>query len=347
MEKKSIFVIACMAIICYLLVTLFCLSSCSQKTKQGYFCDNHKVIDDVSDSVSLAGSRIIALDSTTFAFSVNVVGRHIVLITGNRDSVLAVYGLDGKKEGTFGKIGNARNEFTMGLMLNGQFDGSKFWIHDVNAMSLASINIKSSLESGTVVLGESFKTDPRTMNAFYINDHTVAYDSETADNYQFKIENPSGRQTVKTIDLYPPHKDAFNTYRSNMAINGGGDRLAFAMVTLNQVNFMSLDGSERSSVSVYEDAKICEDPKQSIVYYSCIAANDRHVYALYANEKQYGHSESRPSEIHVFDWKGNFVKKILVKDVLFRIAVDGDDNVYGLNVKSQSVIKYDVASYLK
>lgn len=100
-------------------------------------------------------------------------------------------------------------------------------------------------------------------------------------------------------------------------------------------------------MSVCEDAKICEDPKQSIVYYSCIAANGRHAYALYTNEKQYGHSESRPSEIHVFDWKGNFVKKILARDSLFRIAVDGDDNVYGLNVKSQSVIKYDVASYLK
>lgn len=45
------------------------------------------------------------------------------------------------------------------------------------------------------------------------------------------------------------------------------------------------------------------------------------------------------AEIHVFDWNGNFKKRLFTDDILYAIALDKDGNIYGLE-KDQNIRKY-------
>lgn len=47
-------------------------------------------------------------------------------------------------------------------------------------------------------------------------------------------------------------------------------------------------------------------------------------------------------EIHVFNWKGEFIKHYIVSEYILRIAVNNYDNViYGL-AQDSAIYKYDI-----
>lgn len=328
-------------IILMFVAVMFLMVACNKNVKQGYFCDKHEVIDNPLDSLTMSGEILIPADTTTFVSAISVEGNCLYLQTVNTGEIFRVYSLDGHLLGSFGKNGNAKNEFSRGLAMNGQCMDGDVWVYDANRLALWSFNTAASLKAKSPVFKRSFLADQLSSNVFYVNDTTIVYDSETANNFCLKIVNPKTKKVKKKFDLYEtPHKEAAEVYDTHSALSPDGKHLAMAMMYLNQMNFISLTDFERSSTSLYRDSKICDDESKKIFYYRGIATNDQYVCGLYSNTLLMGGGkEQKNTEIHVFDWDGNFKTKLVANDILYAIAIDNNGNVFGLD-KDQNIRLY-------
>lgn len=313
----------------FLLLLIFV--SCTEKNEVGIFCDRHKIITEVNECDTIgSGEILIPQDTSILVNDMYVLGNYVVFRTRQANKVITVYNTDGKYLGAFGSIGNARNEFTGGFMANQQYADGKFWGFDSNVMSMQSFDIEESLKMKVPVASNRIAIGKGTVNAFYINDTTIVYDDDTPDNMCLKIVNPVTKKARKSVDLYEPHKSAISIYCSRAVINEQSGRLVMAMMFVNQVNFMSLDGEDRTSVSLYENATVDDSP--TTLYYRGVASVGKYVCALYTNQKLADMANvPQTTEVHVFDWDGNFHKKLVIKDALSIIAFDKDGNMYGLD----------------
>ena len=115
-----------------------------------------------------------------------------------------------------------------------------------------------------------FSVEHGISNAFYVNDTTIIYDKQTADNIQLKVVNPTNKVAASSYDLYTPNTNASNFYVSHDAINTKEGMLAIGMIFVNQVNFMSLKDGSRLSVSLYKDAIVGNDLSKRTLYYRCM-----------------------------------------------------------------------------
>lgn len=318
----------------YGLLLLLMTAGCGNR-HSAYFSEFHEVIPQVKDSVVLQGELLLSADSALYIGSIHSVKGYLVAENSdNKDAVFAVYSEEGTLLNRFGHIGRAKNEFTAGMRINGQFEDGCFFVNDVNLSALKAVNLKASMDSSVCMVDKSLSTGGRVMNAYYINDSTILYEQETRDNYQISQMNTRTGHVAEKYDLYTPHTNAFDTYYSKMCIHSSKRRLASAMCFLNQVNFMDADGNQRKSASLYADTEICEDRQKRTAYYCDITSNDRHVYALYMNQllEKDSYRTPKPMEVHVFDWEGNFQGKLVMPEYIVNITVNEDGTyLYGRN----------------
>lgn len=326
-----------------ILLIMLTFSSCVKKNiKQGIFCDHHEVITEVAKDDTITGELLINKDTTINTFSINVAGNYLLMKTGEANKIITVYDLDGKYVGAFGNIGNARNEFTEGYSMNNQCINGNVWGRDRNVRKLYSFSIDASLKAKTPVIAKSFDVEHGANNAFYVNDTTIVYDCASVDNISLKTVNPVTK-TSQGIELFKPQQDAMNIYAMRSAINLEKGVIAMGMQFVNQMNFISIKGQDKKSVSLYKDATIVENYEDRTIYYGCVAPTDKYVCALYANlpmkNIMKGMPAPNPREIHVFDWDGNFRKKIVLKENVSIITFDKNNNMYGLTEDGE-VYKY-------
>lgn len=331
--KKFVY-IACAAL-------TFC--ACDMKNlESGYFCDSHELIIDNVDSTVITGKLLIPADTSTFIGALSVGGDKLYLRTVNPNGNFKVYNLSGKQLGSFGKEGNAKNEYSAGAILNGQYMNGNVGIYDINKMTLSLVNGDETLKAKTPVIKKSFVTEPYSLHAFYINDTTIVYEGITTNNFCLTVVNPQTKNVKEKMDLYnTPHPMAMEIYPTHSTISPDGKHLAMGMMYMNQMNFISLTDYDRKSVSLYVDSQICEDRSKMKFYYRGITSNDKYVCGLYSNimRKDILSNEQRKTEIHVFDWEGNFKEKLVTSDILHAITMDKDGNIYGLD-KDQNIRIY-------
>ena len=97
-----------------------------------------------------------------------------------------------------------------------------------------------------------------------------------------------------------------------------------AMKNSNQVNFLNINTGFRRAVRITNGNEYSRDgDKQRYQYYCGITTNFQYVYALYMNQTLDDAFEKRKNMcIHVFDWKGNYIKSLQTKDYIIKISVD-------------------------
>lgn len=328
----------------YWCLALFAMASCSSKHSE-YFSERHEVISLPKDSIVLDSELFLLSDTVSYISSIHYVDDYLVAeCSDNKDAVFTVYEEDGTLVSRFGHVGRSKNEFTSGMRINGQLEHDCFFVNDVNLSVLKAVNLRSSVDSSVCVVDKVIVTGGRVMNAYYINDSTIIYEQETKDNYQINRVDTKTGSILDKYDLYMPHENAYGTYYSKMRINPAKERLVSAMCFLNQVNFMNIDGTGRKSISLYADAEICEDKQKQKAYYCDVTSNGKRVYALYMNQLLLNESYKtpKPMEVHVFDWNGDFQRKLIVHEYLVNITVDGENRLlYGRDIDG-NVYKYKI-----
>ena len=97
-------------------------------------------------------------------------------------------------------------------------------------------------------------------------------------------------------------------------------------------------------MSLYADAQTpIEDEDKQMNYYTGITTTSKYVYALYMNQsREEAFDKEQPTEIHVFDWDGNFVKKLVANEYLYSITVNANDNaIYACDMEG-NVYRYEL-----
>lgn len=327
----------------------FMLTGCTTQLI-GIYDEPHVLIASPDESVTLDGKVIIKADTVMGKDKIDVVGNYLVATSvDNTKAFFSVYSLDGKYVTSFGAEGHAANEFSQGIHVVEAQGDDAFWVNDVNQACLKLVDLAQSIKTQSCVVKQTVPTASRSINSFAPLNGSCWMEQETDNNYQLCRKNVSKGTIEQSIDLYKPTQDVFQTYYSKMIMNEDKTAMASAMIYINQVNFLALGGDapEKHSASLYTEAKMPDnsgDMSKRTYYYCGLAGSSRYVYALYNNQScTEAFQVKKPMEIHVFDWKGDFVKKLCVKDyIICGIAVDKNDkNLYAADNEG-NVYKYSL-----
>lgn len=321
------------------------LIGCSESKKNEYFNSDYEVIENPKSPRVLHGTRIIDGDTLPLFGGWNYIdGKLICINSRSKSEVFVVSDPQGHHIGSFGKVGNAANEFSQGMDFTFQTEHGKFWVNDANKASLMRIDLQASLDSSTCVVDKRVATAGRVINAFFVDDSTIIYEQETLDNFQLYVYDTKHEKSLQHYDLYAPCKnyEALNVYQSFMSLHPNKDRLVSAMQTMNQMNFLSVRENKRKTVSLYDESEPCYDYEKQNHFYCSVTATRDKVYALYLNQSyEDSFEKAKPVEVHVFDWDGNFIERLRINEYLYAIAVDEKgEYLYGAEYMKNDVYKY-------
>jgi hypothetical protein len=114
------------------------------------------------------------------------------------------------------------------------------------------------------------------------------------------------------------------------------------MQKMNMLHFYDLEGNRKQSVVVGEKLILPSPSRESLdfsndaTFFTGIAGTDNFVYCLF-NGTNNLHNAS--SDIFVFDWSGNFVKRLHLSENLHKIVVNKEDTaIFGLNENEEGGI---------
>lgn len=85
-----------------------------------------------------------------------------------------------------------------------------------------------------------------------------------------------------------------------------------------------------------------EEPEDGFYYYMGIFAGENQFYALYRNQKESEYYKvSNQTEIHVFDYKGNPLKKLIIPEYIISFTVDETNGfIYGVDHMNEKILRY-------
>lgn len=180
---------------------------------------------------------------------------------------------------------------------------------------------------------------PASLETWYVNDSDVLSLQQTYNNF---ILHRASSMFPLHLNLYTPFSPSFPTYQSRLCADNECKRVAMPMIYVNQVNFYDFNTQTRKSISVYKDASINTANTSERVYYCGACSDETKVYALYMNQDNEDSYEKRqPTEIHVFSFDGNFIRRFAVREYLIDIVCDNKGNLYGLNLDNE-IYKYQL-----
>jgi len=126
-------------------------------------------------------------------------------------------------------------------------------------------------------------------------------------------------------------------------------KVAQVMPRLFQINIIDLNTQEITGYRMRgsPDFSIFKsDMSDSRYYYTRVQADDQYIYALFVGDKiSDKESFSKVDEVHVFDWNGNFVKKLRLSNSIREMSLNIKNNrLYGYDDVVEGVVYcYDLA----
>jgi hypothetical protein len=174
----------------------------------------------------------------------------------------------------------------------------------------------------------------------------------------YHIYNSRTKERIKTYKMYngfSPVSDDFFRQEGYKICYGSYDRikpgdrskLAMGMLHLDQINILDLKTGEikgyRNKTS--PDFGYLKDYGKYRLYYSYILVDDRYIYGLYS-DTEYGARKWESNTVNIFDWDGNFIRKILLDKTALTIALDPVNKYLYLDTvgeDDEEIYRYDVS----
>jgi hypothetical protein len=127
------------------------------------------------------------------------------------------------------------------------------------------------------------------------------------------------------------------------------------MCSFDRIDIFKIDGELEMSVfdgleipDIVNEYLEADDSRGLYMYYGGIATSNDYIYALY-----YGQSFADfgqipiPTQIRIFDWKGNPLSRIEVSDYLYSFSVDERNGVmYGVDNFNKKILRYNIKPVL-
>jgi len=166
----------------------------------------------------------------------------------------------------------------------------------------------------------------------------------------YNLYKPSGEK-IRSYKIYNTFINRNPAIHYEDIIDDSRDRLkpdqtklAMVMVRLAQINIVDIETGKIKGFRLKKTpgfTDVVKDPDLfNKFYYVKISVDDSYIYGLYNHGKNYPYSTN---EVHVFDWGGKFVRKILLDINTGNIAFDPvKKQLYSLNLEDQLFV-YDLS----
>ena len=290
----------------------------------------------------------------------------------NNEGFISVYSTNSYKSlyKNIIKKGRGPNEFTNWLNLcNKNYidtSGAVIWLEDNNKQFLLAVNLTKSVRQQELVIEKTVnisdipKNDTWTIKR--LTDTTyLKLDSDqlervqgkfiwSVDNFNLSIYNTISKKNVFSTQLYTQKAENINFLAGSLSVKPDNSRVAITMLSFDQINFMSLDGKERFSVSTSKSPmkieSLTENDNERVEYYTSVYFNNNLLIAVHAKESRIDAGKAS-TEIHVFNWQGDIINIIKPAQYISTITLDETKGyLYGLNQTNEEIYRYDIRKIL-
>ena len=263
----------------------------------------------------------------------------------------------------FGKFGKSKNEFynpflAMHCDSENAYKDDQLKIFDATRRRVVNIDYKQSLAINSLVSEEKYLHIKLGFinKLIYQNDTIIYYKSD--DGGRFSIYHL--KNDIKKIipldepknKIIIPDKYKKMIFDSDIEVSLKNKKIIAAPCFLGQIDFYDLNGVHTKTVK-YEDSNELLDELNnkerfnSKLLVNCIKSNNDLIYALKFNcyNPDDKPKKNPPSEILVFDWDGNPVKKYILDRTIACFAIDEKNQcIYGYAPfeKQNAIIKFPI-----
>ena len=350
----------------YVFVYLFIIVSCANNDKR-YFDGEIEIVNYPKDLVQLQGERLILND--VYNGHLSVFDTLIFISSGGRSGYFyKVFNISGDLIGNYVRRGNGPNEFLMlSMAKNFYLEDNKLicLIHDPNSGTVAEWNITASLNSESNYIESSHILKLSKYETYVFNEitkinnekvlaRTMSVETENGDYFKLpmyiikdSIQESVFKPFLRTLPDNENNIVAPETYFVTQdVISQDGETLASAMLWLEQINFINLHDGEIKGIRLRDgiDFSDLESHNTLNFCYISVEADGESIYALWSGKEfspMEGKVDQSGDEIHVFDWRGKFVKRLKLDHPAQEIAYDPVNNIlYANHIDNEEIHKY-------
>ena len=279
----------------------------------------------VSDSVLLLRGTVKGSPFMVYAYSLNA----------------------GSPLGAYIAKGRGPNELLIPQFKEHINESNLLYVFDLSLGSSYSFDYLKSIETHNTVLSELLKLPSRPLYAFPMRKSHAVIIPE-ADDYSLEILDESGHR-IKKLSLYPnvSGEQYFDRLSSACALNQKNSKLAMAMCSSPQVNFIDLENGDKITCAISDEYKKWRDmlnasDENHRLYYMSSAQSSEYFMSLYVGGvslMDWIKGGDAP-HLHIFDWDGNLLFDISLKESLKSITFDGSSKVlYGVDA-NDNIYRY-------
>jgi hypothetical protein len=246
------------------------------------------------------------------------------------------------------------------------------WIREQNKCECVLVNLE---KPDNVIEKMDIKVETEFQSAFshvfILNDSLFLANNQGEEQFlgegsftppAYYLYNSRTEERLKTYNIYngfTPVSDNFYKQMLEMTCYGSRDRikpddrskLAMGMSHIDQINIFDLKTGKikgfKNKTSPDFDYLKTDNVDDYRLYYSYILVDDKYIYGLYS-DTEYGLNKWESDTVNVFDWDGNFIRKILLDKTALKIALDPVNKYIYINTpveEDEKIYRYDV-SYL-
>lgn len=319
--------------LCLYSIIIFNLGCNGFKSKKIKYQNFPKTITIEIDSISIAPvlfneNKLVA--SNDFLVSMNVYG----------DTIYRVFSLpDLDYLGCFGFQGNGPNEFVAPSISSFGLEKDDFVTGDIKSLYITELPHNSKVNNQSVLYKRRYLLPGAFMppnNCFLLSDTLICSVKSTRSEKELVYYNSISNETGYMIDfpnLYPSApKDALaRLYHKHVKISNDKSKIAMVYQLLPMMRIYDVKKKKTHELFINEGPRQKEflfDRNQLAngidlySYYESISVTDNYIYAFFqSKERAYKENSGEiitipltEKQLHVFDWEGKPVVRIILKD---------------------------------
>lgn len=362
-----------------ILISIFFQFSCRQSDniiESGYFRGKTVIVDNIPDIESIQGEElqiedpfmgmISVYDSLMFFYHPRFNDFQYYCINLNSGKLHSKY---------FGK-GKGPNEFLNVTPIFQYITSENGDIVSpfvaVNENQYGLFNLSKSVPTKTTVVDTTYNMKWREdfvnpfIFVFAIDNEMVAakeqpnkkvLEEERYTPPRFYTFNLTKREPIKEFELfdefYNKNLDILNetVLLSYDKIDPSRRKIAMAMLHLAQLNILDIETGELKGIRIpntlnFSDLESAKGVGDLSVYYKSLDVDNEYIYALYVDKKYnegIDFEYNKADVVHIYDWEGNFVKRLKLDKSVEHIAIDPSNGyLYGADNEDAKVYRFNL-----
>jgi len=331
---------------------------------QNIFNTKEIVFDNFEREIPISGT-VVNLDTIVMApIGIYQVDSFLIFnhITG--DYFFSLYNLQTKKfVGKFLQRGRGPNEFSnLSYWDEYTFQNNERWLYmsDNNLNCIFKFNLSGYFKTKTTQIELLHQYNGRQMKNHAINDTTFLsfmitfFDKEVRVFYRKYFSTSDRLEEIELTRKNVNGYEEFDKLWSAEYIRPDKKKMAMAMIHCNRIHIFDLEEFRnnitlvpKNQLNISLSELVKQDPLKTTIYYISTKATQDYIFALFQNIRISDYQQRlNKMEIHVFDWNGYPVFKLVVNEYINDFCVDwGTKIMYAFDYE-ENIYQYDLSHIL-